>query len=92
MRYTTLLNLLTVAKAGGCDQYPCLNNGQCYDIGENEYECICDSFAGKNCQIRKLLILTREWGIFIKNVKKYKPKAIIGPMSSIMTFSRGNYQ
>lgn len=51
MRYTTLLNLLTVAKAGGCDQNPCLNNGQCYDIGENEYECICDSFAGKNCQI-----------------------------------------
>lgn len=37
--------------AGGCEVNPCMNGGQCYDIGENGYECICNSYAGKNCQI-----------------------------------------
>jgi len=47
-----LLNtLLSGVHAGGCDSSPCENGGTCYDIGENGYECICNSFAGKNCQI-----------------------------------------
>lgn len=43
--------LLSVTEASGCDSSPCLNGGTCYDIGESGYECICSSFAGKNCQI-----------------------------------------
>ena len=46
--------------AGGCEVNPCMNGGQCYDIGENGYECICNSYAGKNCQIRE----------FTQNIKK----------------------
>lgn len=45
------LTTLSVAYAGGCDSSPCENGGTCYDIGESGYECICNSFAGKNCQI-----------------------------------------
>ena len=47
------LTTLSVAYAGGCDSSPCENGGTCYDIGESGYECICNSFAGKNCQIGK---------------------------------------
>lgn len=46
-----LIPLLSGVSAGGCDSSPCENGGTCYDIGENGYECICNSFAGKNCQI-----------------------------------------
>ena len=40
-------------EAGGCAAQPCRNGKQCYDIGQDDYECICEEFAGKNCQIRK---------------------------------------
>ena len=39
--------------AGGCAKNPCLNGKKCYDLGEDDYECICEEFAGKHCQIRK---------------------------------------
>lgn len=38
-------------EAGGCAAQPCQNGKQCYDIGQDDYECICEEFAGKNCQI-----------------------------------------
>lgn len=51
MKYILLITVLSGINAGGCDSSPCENGGTCYDIGENGYECICNSFAGKNCQI-----------------------------------------
>lgn len=44
---------VTTVLAGGCAQNPCQNGKKCYDLGEDEYECICEEFAGKHCQIRK---------------------------------------
>jgi len=38
-------------RSGGCAANPCRNGKQCYDIGQDDYECICEEFAGKNCQI-----------------------------------------
>lgn len=46
-----LLALPLAALAGGCAQNPCQNGKKCYDIGEDDYECICEEFAGKHCQI-----------------------------------------
>lgn len=51
MKFIILFPLLSGINAGGCDSSPCENGGTCYDIGESGYECICNSFAGKNCQI-----------------------------------------
>ena len=42
--------------ARGCENNPCQNGKSCYDIGEDDYECICEEFAGKHCQIRKYII------------------------------------
>lgn len=42
---------VTTVLAGGCAQNPCQNGKKCYDLGEDEYECICEEFAGKHCQI-----------------------------------------
>jgi len=53
MKFIILFPLLSGTNAGGCDSSPCENGGTCYDIGESGYECICNSFAGKNCQIGK---------------------------------------
>lgn len=44
--------MIPVVLSAGCDQNPCQNNKACYDIGENAYECICEEFAGKNCEIQ----------------------------------------
>lgn len=52
---TFLLALLSTqlqtVKARGCANNPCQNGKSCYDIGEDDYECICEEFAGKHCQI-----------------------------------------
>lgn len=55
---STLLNTLLqtliltqTVNASGCASSPCQNGKQCYDIGDNDYECICEEFAGRNCQI-----------------------------------------
>ena len=45
---------LSTVIARGCANNPCQNEKSCYDIGEDDYECICEEFAGKHCQIRKL--------------------------------------
>ena len=55
---TFLLALLSTAQlntvsASGCANNPRQNGKSCYDIGEDDYECICEEFAGKHCQIRK---------------------------------------
>lgn len=34
-----------------CIDNPCLNGKKCYDIGDDDYECICEEYAGKHCQI-----------------------------------------
>jgi len=42
---------LSTVIARGCANNPCQNGKSCYDIGEDDYECICEEFAGKHCQI-----------------------------------------
>jgi hypothetical protein len=53
---TFLLGLLFIplqtVQAQGCANNPCQNGKSCYDIGEDDYECICEEFAGKHCQIQ----------------------------------------
>ena len=46
---------LSTVIARGCANNPCQNGKSCYDIGEDDYECICEEFAGKHCQIRKYI-------------------------------------
>ena len=61
-----LFTLLPATLAGGCAQNPCQNGKKCYDLGEDDYECICEEFAGKHCQIRKsisfdLVLIESTW-------------------------------
>lgn len=67
MKKSIFLTLLSgIVSAGGCDSSPCQNGGTCYDIGENSYECICNSFAGANCEIAPPSVVCESSDITVK--------------------------
>ena len=41
-----------VAKSGVCRNLPCKNGGDCQDLGNSQFQCLCrDGFSGDLCEI-----------------------------------------
>jgi hypothetical protein len=42
---------IPMKKTGVCQQYPCKNDGECLDLGSNNFECKCkEGFTGALCE------------------------------------------
>jgi hypothetical protein len=48
-----------------CAFHPCLHDGECVEIGNSDYTCLCNNYKGKTCEIG--LISTPNFPILVSN-------------------------
>ncbi len=45
-------------KNGICKTYPCLNDGECIDLGSSNFQCLCkEGYTGSMCEVRFFKII-----------------------------------